>query len=383
MDACSAKTPRRFGVAGFWHYNTVIMLFSHEKIRKLKKWWLTIAFVGGVFLDVILLGRVDQLFGMVLLFVHMINAGGNLLLLYGAIAGRFSDGVNVLILRFSPLFIQFSFGALLSGTLIFYGQSGSWSTSWPFLLLVLGVMIGNELVHNRAQRLILNLSIFFLGIFSYLVLFIPIFLKKMGPWIFVGSGILALIVIVIYVRIVRLIVPKFIELHQRMIVFSLGMIFVTLNFLYFGNIIPPIPLSLKHIDIYHNVVKVEGGYRLTYEEAPWYKFWRDADTTIRRAEGKPVYCFASVFAPTKFSLTVVHVWEVYDETLGAWKAHARIPYGISGGSEKGYRGYTYIENTRDGTWRCTVETERGQVLGRETFTVVTGAPQKNMVTVVE
>lgn len=356
---------------------------AREKIQKLKHWWLTIAFVGGFVLDILTLGRVDQLFAMLVLLAHIINAGVNLLLLYAATAGRFPESAQGFVTKYSALLVQFSFGSLLSGTLVFYGQSGSWSVTWPFLALVLGVMIGNELVHNRTQRLLLNLVIFFLGIFSYCVLFLPVLIKRMGPLVFVGSGIVALVIIFLYLRLLRLIIPRFVELHLRNIIFGLGMVFATLNFLYFGNIIPPIPLSLKHIDIYHSVQKVEGGYRVTYENAPWYKFWRDADTTFRRMKGDPVYCFASVFAPTAFSLEITHLWEHYDNVKGEWKERAKIPYAISGGSDRGYRGYSYLESAEDGAWRCTVTTARGQILGRETFKVVTEKLRKDLVVSVE
>lgn len=361
----------------------MVFNIAREKIQKLKHWWLSIAFVGGFVLDVLTLGRVDQLFAMLVLLAHIINAGVNLLLLYAAAAGRFPESAQGFVTKYSALLVQFSFGSLLSGTLVFYGQSGSWSVSWPFLVLVVGVMIGNELVHNRTQKLLLNLAIFFLGIFSYCVLFLPVFVKRMGPWVFIGSGLVALVIIFLYLRLLRLVIPRFIDLHIRSIIFGLGMIFATLNFLYFGNIIPPIPLSLKHIDVYHSVSKVEGGYRLTYEKAPWYKFWRDADTTFRRTAGEPVYCFASVFAPTAFTLEIVHVWERYDEVKGEWVRRARIPYPISGGSDRGYRGYSYLENVEDGTWRCGIETARGQVLGRETFFVRTGKPEKELMVVIE
>ncbi len=354
-----------------------------EKAKSLKHYWLTIAFVGGFFLDAITLGRVDQLFAMIMLFLHIVNAGVSLALLYAVSAERLPEQMCARVLRFAPLLVQFSFGSLLSGTLVFYSQSGSWSVSWPFLVLVVGVMIGNEMVHNRTQRLLLNLSIYFLGIFSYCILFIPVLLKNMGAWVFVGSGAVALVVIALYVRLLRRIIPNFIELHVRGIIFSLGMIFAVLNFLYFGNVIPPIPLSLKHIDIYHQVERVEGGYRLMYEKAPWYKFWRTADTTYRRVAGEKVFCYASVFAPTAFALDVVHRWEYYDETKSVWVTQSTIPYRIEGGSDRGYRGYTYIENAHDGAWRCTVETERGQALGRESFTIVTATRAPDLLSVVE
>jgi hypothetical protein len=356
----------------------------YDKAQKLKQWWLTIAFVGGFVVDILTLGRVDQFFAMGILLAHILNAGTNLALLYAATADKLGEKMRAFVLRYAPLLVQFSFGSLLSGTLVFYSQSGSWSVSWPFLVLVLGVMIGNEMVRDRAERLLLNLSIFFLGIFSYCILFVPVLVKKIGPWVFVGSGTLALIVIFLYLRLLRLIVPNFIELHIRNIIFSLGIIFAVLNFLYFGNIIPPIPLSLKNIDIYHQVEKIEdGSYRLTYEEAPWYKFWRDADTTYRYTKGDEVHCFTSVFAPTSFSLRIFHHWQYFNETSGEWVTQSRIPFTISGGNERGYRGYTYVTNVHDGLWRCIVETERRQMLGSETFTIVTEATKRPLITLVK
>ncbi len=352
-----------------------------ERLRALRHYWLTIAFVGGFVLDNLTLGRVDQLFAMVLLFVYIVVAGVSLALLYAGAAGKLPDRIRPFVLTWAPMAVQFTFGGLLSGTLVFYSQSGSWSVAWPFLLLIAGIMVGNEAIRDRTKRLLFNLLIFFLGIFSYLVLFIPVILKKMGAVVFVGSGMVSLVVIFLYIRILRRIIPNFIELHTRLIIFSIGMTFCVLNFLYFGNIIPPIPLSLKHIDIYHNVEKAgPGTYRLTYEEGPWYKFWRQTDTTYRYTTGSKVFCYVSVFAPTDFSLDVFHKWEYYDDTKGEWVMQSRIPYAIAGGNERGYRGYTYIENVHDGEWRCNVETARGQVLGRETFFIESGTPDLVTVT---
>jgi hypothetical protein len=93
-----------------------------------------------------------------------------------------------------------------------------------------------------------------------------------------------------------------------------------------------------------------------------------------------VYCFAKVFAPTSIQTEIFHKWERYDDVEKKWIQHARMSYSIVGGGDGGYRGYTYIQNYRDGKWRCSVETQRGQVLGRENFTVDTTNPAGNLVT---
>lgn len=358
--------------------------FNREKIRGLRHYWLTLAFLGGFVVDNITLNRVDQLFDNLILLTYVLVAGSSLALLYAGTADRLPEQFRALVLRFMPLAVQFSFGGLLSGMLVFYSRSGSWSASWPFLCIILAVIVGNETIRDRASRLIFNLVVFFVGMFSYLVLLIPVLTKKMGPWIFLASGILSLFLIYWYVRFLRLIIPKFIEAHLQQIVFSLGMTFCVFNFLYFGNIIPPIPLSLKHIGIYHNVEHApEGGYLLTYEDGPWYQFWKDSETTYHYEPGDRVYCYAAVFAPTAFSTDVFHRFARYDEESGKWINKDRLEYRIDGGRDGGFRGFTYIEHVEEGKWRCSVETERGQILGRDVFWIEKAAPARDLVTITD
>jgi len=277
---------------------------------------------------------------------------------------------NSMVRAYAPLVVQFSFGGLLSGMLIFYGRSGAWIESWPFLLIFLVVIYLNETIRDRTTRLIYNIAILFIGLFSYVVLVIPVLTGYMGPWVFIGSGLLALFIMHRFVLFLYRLIPRFMEMQMRKVVFTIGMIFVTFNFMYFTNIIPPIPLSLKDVGIYHSVVRFDNGdYQLKYEEGRWWQPFKNSDDTFHPVGGDNIFCFASVSAPTKLATDIYHSWEYYDETTGEWKEHSRIPYSIEGGRGDGYRGYTLIQNFRDGKWRCSVETERGQSLGYETFNI--------------
>jgi hypothetical protein len=297
----------------------------------------------------------------------------SIVLLYMGIAERFGERVNHVLKTKSPILMQYAFGGLLSGMLIFYGRSSSLGESWPFILVILGVIYGNETIKNRGQQLVYNLVIFFVGLFAYVVLVIPVLLGKMGPWIFVGSGVLALLIMYLFFTLLEKIIPHYIELQKRNVVFIIGLIYVTLNVLYFTNIIPPIPLSLKDVGIYHGVTHTpEGVYTVQYEKPKWWEWYRTSDNIFHYANSEHIYCFASVFAPARLSTKIYHRWEYYDETEGSWVEYGRFSYDIEGGRGEGYRGYTEIENYREGDWRCTVETERGQIIGREKFTVASG-----------
>lgn len=335
-----------------------------------KEHLLTIAFFLGFIVDNFTLNRVDQIFDDLLLSFYVVLAMVSMLSVYGATAGKFPERLNHKVRKYAPLLMQYAFGGLLSGMLIFYGRSGAWGVSWPFLLIILGVIFGNETIKDKVQRLIYTIAMLFVGLFAFVVLMVPVVIGKMGALVFVGSGILALLIMLIYIRLLSLVVPRFIELHLRALIFVVGLIFSIFNFLYFANIIPPIPLSLKDVGIFHSVVHFENGaYQLTYEKGKWWQFYKNSDDEFHPEAGGSIFCFARVFAPTKIQTDIYHKWEYYDQTEKKWKEYFRLAYPIAGGAADGYRGYTLIENYRPGTWRCTVETGRGQVLGREVFTV--------------
>lgn len=356
----------------------------YEAMASVRRHWLTIAFLLGFVVDNITLNRVDQVFDNVVLASYVVLAMVSLLLLYASVAQKIEGQLGFYLRRYSPVVVQYSFGGLLSGMLIFYGRSGSWTDSWPYLLIILIAIYGNETVRDRSTRLIYNLGILFIGLLSYIVLIIPVLTGRMGPLVFIGSGLVALAVMYVFVQILRLLVPRFIEIHRRSIVFTIGLIYVGLNALYFTNIIPPIPLSLKQVGIYHSVVRFENGdYQLKYEEGTWWQPFKKSDDVYHAKPGDNLFCFAKVFAPTRLSTEIYHVWEYYDEAKSGWVEHLRTSYSIAGGRDSGYRGYTLIKSFTDGEWRCSVETARGQVLGREKFVVDSKNPPSELITRIE
>jgi hypothetical protein len=363
--------------------NLTFYKVTKEKMYKVRRHWLTIAFLLGFVIDNITLNRVDQVFDNIVLLSYVILAMVSLLVLYAATAGKLPERILARARTYAPLLVQFSFGGLLSGMLIFYGRSGTVIDSWPFILMILIVIYGNETIRDRAQRLVFNLAMLFVGLFSYIALVIPVLTGLMGPWIFVGCGVLSLMIMYWFIRLLRRIIPNFIQMQMRAVIFTIGLLFVSLNVLYFTNIIPPIPLSLKDVGIYHNVIKFDTGeYQLTYEKSDWWQLFRNSDDEFRYEPGDNIYCFASVFAPTRLATDIYHRWEYYDEKSKDWIEHGRFSYAIEGGRGSGFRGYTLVKNYQEGRWRCSVETERGQVIGRTSFEVV-GGERKELVSRVE
>jgi hypothetical protein len=333
----------------------------------LKKHWLTVSFVLGFVTDSILLNQIDNFVDSLILLAYALLASASLLLFYSGVAEKMGEKFSRWLVRFMPGVMQYSFGGLLSGMLIFYGRSGDWITSAPFLLLILSVIFGNELVNKRSDRLVYHVSIFFIGVFSYTVLILPVLFGVMGDLMFILSGIVALLFVTIIVQLLYRIVPNFMRVNTRRIILVIGAIYTTLHVLYFTSVIPPIPLSLTELQVVHSVTKTGSDYRLLTENQPWWRGLPFVKAELH-PDASTLACFARVYAPAKLHTEIYHRWQ-YIDAQGNWAERARIKYPIAGTNAGGYRGWTEIGNVGNGTWRCSVETARGQVLGRYTVNV--------------
>lgn len=338
--------------------------------------WLTFGFILGFLTDLILLNKIDDLVDNLILLFYVLLATTAMFLLYVGVAEKAPGFLAGRMKKYAPILMQYAFGGLLSGMLIFYGRSGDWLASAPFLLLIFGVILGNEFVGKRSDRLVYNLALYFIGLFSYIVLVIPVITGKMGDLVFILSGFVALLIVTFVVKVLHRIVPNFMQANTKRVIVTIGFIYIGFNALYFTSLIPPIPLSLTELEIVQKVHRLEsGGYRVESEVQPWYRKLPFV-TPVIHPKNSSISCFARVFAPTKLSTEIFHRWEYKDE-VGKWQEHFRFGYDISGANSGGYGGYTRAENFFDGVWRCSVETERGQVLGRSVVRIDTKGDTKS------
>jgi len=272
---------------------------------------------------------------------------------------------------FYPLAIQFSFGALFSGFTVLFARSGSFAGSWLFLVFLVLILVGNEFFRERYKRFIFHISIYFIALFSYAIIAIPVLMRSIGPRIFILSGIVSILAIAFLAAILAFVAPAIIRENRFRLMGTIGGVYLLFNLFYFTNIIPPIPLVLKHLEIYHSIELTENGaYRLEYEGAPWYLPWSGTDPVFRWVRGTKAIAFTAVFAPTDINTKIVHRWLYYDEASGAWVERNVIGFTMKGGRDTGYRGYSEKEAITPGKWRVEVRTDRGQLLGRTTFEVV-------------
>lgn len=271
-----------------------------------------------------------------------------------------------------PLFIQFTFGGLFSAFFIFYTRSAAFSSSWPFILILLFCFVGNEFFKERYQKITFQVPIYFVALFSFSIFFIPVLLKTMGAIIFILSGFVSLLFIAIFSLVLLKVAPNQYRENKINLRKIILFIFVLINILYFSNLIPPIPLALKESGIYYSIDRVGGNYRIIEEKKKWYEpllfFIPDA---IDLETGAPLYMFSSVFAPTDLNTRIIHDWQYFDNVADKWVSVTKITFPIMGGRNDGYRGFSKKENLFEGKWRVDVKTERNQIIGRIRFNIET------------
>lgn len=322
------------------------------------------AFFGGFVLDNLTLSRIDRFFDMFILFFWLIVAGASIFALN--IFQRKS-------LKYTSVFlfiIQIAFGALFSGFMVIYMRSGSLAASLPFLALVVFLFVGNEFFRKHYLRLTFQVSIFFIALFFLMIFYVPIFRGEMGADTFLLSGFASLAIVFVFILALFVALPKEARQNKTALAKSLAGIFLAVNILYFTNSIPPIPLSLKDAGVYRSLEKSEAGdYILHGEGTHWYDFFK-FHKSIHIRLGDPVYFYSAVFAPTKLSTGIAHDWQYYDTAAREWIPSGIFSFGISGGRDLGYRGYSIKSNVRPGLWRVDVVTDRGQVIGRTKFMVI-------------
>ncbi|OGZ04737.1 MAG: hypothetical protein A2648_02760 [Candidatus Lloydbacteria bacterium RIFCSPHIGHO2_01_FULL_41_20] len=334
-------------------------IYTHEQQVSLG------ALALGFVWDSLTLGRPDQLFNNVVFVTYLIISGASIFLI--ALYERRNVVAPALLL---PA-MQFSFGNLGGGLFIVYGQSGSLEGSALFFILLFAFIFGNEFLRSYYARISFHIAAWYFLLFAYLTIIIPILLGKLGGLIFMVSGIFSLVIITLFLFLLKTVSPERVVLARKMNIALVSSVFLILNVLYFYNIIPPVPLSITEIGIYHSLTKLpNGNYGVAYEKPLWWQWKRSTSSIFNRTVGDSAYCFSSVFAPIRLSSGVYHRWEYYVSNKEEWETATLVPFSISGGREGGYRGYSIKTDLALGKWRCSVETSYGALIGRTTFTVV-------------
>lgn len=330
----------------------------------------SLSLIAGFIFDIVTLKRVDTLWENLWILGHLLIVGIFIILIH-AKESESGDEANPGKAHFWYVnILQFFFGGILSTYLVFYFRSADIWVTWPFIAILTLAFIANESLKRNYTRFSFQISLFFLSIFSFAIFLVPVVLHKISPWTFFLSGLLSLAIISLFIIILFYFVKEKFVKSGKLILFLVIGIFTVINFLYFTNLIPPIPLSLKDAGVYHSVQKNAGGnYNVAYEDYGWkeyFKLYKD----FNQVPGSPVYAFSAIFSPKGLNITILHEWQHYNEIGNKWVTERVISLPVIGGRDGGFRTYSMRSNLTEGKWRVNIKTEQGQTIGHLRFNVL-------------
>ncbi len=332
----------------------------------------TAFFVAGFLFDTFFVGRIDRIHNVIHQAVYLMLCAWLTGLEVREHQGEFSPPVKLAAAwRYHEAATHFMLGTLLNIYSLFYFKSASLASSLAFLAFW-GALLGvNELRPFKGSATTLRMTLFSLCLVSYFGYLVPMLAHRIGPWIFLASlAASAVVVAALAWRLGRRL-PERSEFAWRLTWRPFTFVAGAFAALYFFKLIPPVPLSISDIGVYHGAKREGETYNLYSARSAW-RFWEKGDQTFLARPGDKLYCFVSVFSPTRFQEELRLRFYVHDPALG-WRPSDAIPLGVTGGRDGGFRTVSVKSNIKPGRWRLLVETSDGRELGRLGFRVIADA----------
>jgi hypothetical protein len=325
-------------------------------------------FIGGFLFDIITLDRIDSKFTIIQQAVYLFLLALMLLQMHMEFSLQRPPGDKFrLYTNWRLPIMHFIFGSLLSSYTLFFFKSGSLGSSFLFLLAMAALLVANELPRFHTMGLGFKFALLALSNMCYFAYLIPTVIGQTGVVVFLVSILAGLVPSMILYRLTVRWGAS--EAGSRVQILRPALlVFLTFLIFYFVRIIPPVPLSLQHIGIYHTVKKTQDGKFELGHERPWWRFWQNGDQWFQAQPGDKIIAFFRLFSPSGFTDQVQIAWYLKDPRHG-WTAQDRIPIKIMGGRDQGFRGYAVKSNFTVGEWRVVVETMDEREIGRLGFTI--------------
>ena len=341
---------------------------------------IAVFFAAGFLFDILTLTRIDDVLTLVQQGLYLVLLGALMIL-----DERYRAGLAAPPRwlargwRFAEDVIHFLFGSMLSVFTLFYLKSSSGFSSVLFMSILGGLLVANELPRVRELGPVVRFALLSLCLTSYGALLLPVILGSIRKWMFVAAVVLSCGAIAWCVRALSHWTGDAASVRRRVGRPALVMQAI-LVVVYFAGAIPPVPLSVQFIGIYHEVVPpgahaaADGGrqegraYALKHQR-PWWKVWQHGDQDFAARPGDMVYCFARVFAPRGFQDAIYVRW-LWQGPKAGWVDQGRAQLGILGGRGDGFRVFATKKNYQPGRWRVEIETGDGRDIGIIQFDLV-------------
>lgn len=345
-----------------------LRLYYDRNERKIALW----SFVAGFLFDVVTLDRVDSWFTIGQQAVYLVIVTAALLQLFfeeGRPARDLSalSGVRRAYFQYRTAIVHFFLGSLLSLYTLFFFKSSSLFVSFGFLLVLALLLVINESERFKKLGLSFKFALLSLCGLSFTAVVVPVAVGSIGALVFLLSMVVGCIPVALLYRRILIHAPERATQARRQMLVPFGVVLSAFLALYAVRIIPPVPLSLPYIGVFHNVERQGDRFILSHER-PFWRFWHKGDQEFAAQPGDRIFVYFRVFSPTRFADQVLMRWYLKDAS-GEWRLQDSIPIRIVGGRAQGFRGYGMKSNYQPGVWKLQVETTDEREIGRVYFNV--------------
>jgi hypothetical protein len=319
-------------------------------------------FIAGFLFDTLAVGRIDKLHNIIHQATYLSLCAWFTSLELRERHGRFTPPERLKTAwEYHTGATHFMLGTLLNIYTLFFFKSASMGASFLFLLILAALLAANELKPFESSGTLLRMTLFSLCLVSYFTYLVPTVMGRIGTLPFLGSlaaasGCVAALAWRLDVR-----MPDGRAEVRKHVVLPFAAVATLFAVLYFAKAIPPVPLSLSEIGVYHEVRREGDRFALSSTRPRW-KFWQRGDQDFLARPGDALYCWVSVFSPTRFKERLEVHWRFHEPD--GWGEPEVIPMPITGGRDGGWRGYTVKANQKAGRWRVEIVTSDGRELGR-------------------
>lgn len=345
------------------NFKTRLLNFYHAHEKKAELSF----FLGGFVFDVFTLAEVNDYFSIIQQCIYLIICAIILIKEISDPEGTQNKSkFSGFFWEYRKLILHFILGSLLSIYSLYFLLSSSFFSSLIFVLFLFTLMVLNEVKVIQDGLFNIKVALYTLCLICFFALLWPVLLGFVGLLPFALSMTTTTIVLYYMIKAMNKKSTGVISV-QRYFIFPSAITLGTFVLFYFLKLIPPVPISLKHIGVYHHIEKRQNDYVLSHER-PWWRFWHKGDQLFYAKEKDSIYVFAKISSPAGFSDNVMLHWFQMDKN-GQWLSTDKIPMNIKGGRSEGFRGYAFKRNFTEGSWRVNVETTDEREIGRIYFKV--------------
>jgi hypothetical protein len=350
-----------------------LKLYYEHNERRIAVW----SFVGGFVFDILTLDRIDSWYTIGQQAVYLLVVTAALLQMFFEEGKPARDlaamsGLKRAYFQYRTAIVHFFLGSLISLYTLFFFKSSSLFVSFGFMVVLALLLVVNESERFRKSGLAFKFALLSLCGLSFTAALVPVVIGSIGTVVFLLSMVVGCLPMALLYRRILIHSPERAQQARRQMMMPFGVVLATFLALYVVRIIPPVPLSIPFIGVYHGVERDGDAFRLSHER-PFWRFWDNGDQKFAAQPGGKIYVFFRIFSPTRFSDQVQVRWYLKDGA-GKWRAQDGIPISIVGGRAQGFRGYGMKSNYQPGSWKVQVETTDEREIGRVYFDLEAAPP---------